>query len=89
MNVKSMAAAAALTMLVSSAALAQPGGGQDNPMRAKMREACGADFQKFCPDKTGPDRRSCMMENHDKFSDTCKTAMDEMRAAMQRAPKPN
>ena len=90
MNLRSIAAATALTMLVAGAALAQPGGGgQDNPMRAKMRDACGADYAKYCADKTGPDRRTCAMENRDKFSDTCKAAIAEMQSMMQGAAKPN
>lgn len=88
MKLTMTAAAAALMLLGAGAAAAQPaGGGQGNPMRAKMQEACGADIAKYCPDKTGPDRRQCVMENHDKFSDTCKAALAEMRSAMQ-AQKP-
>lgn len=36
--------------------------------------ACREDGQKFCADKTGPDRRACMEENKDKLSDACKAA---------------
>ncbi len=84
MKRSTMAAAAVLSLLAVGAASAQ-GGGQGNPMMAKMREACGADIAKFCPDKTGPDRRQCVMDNHDKFSDTCKAALAEMRKAMEAA----
>jgi hypothetical protein len=89
MTFKTMAAAAMMMAMASGAAMAQPGGGQGNPMMAKFREACGADIQKYCADKTGPDRRACMMENHDKFTDTCKAAIAEMQAMRQNAPKPN
>lgn len=90
MKIRTVAAAAALMALCGSAAMAQPGGGQGNPMMSKMREACGADIQKYCADKSGPDRRTCVMENHDKFTDTCKAAMAEMQAARQAGGgKPN
>lgn len=90
MKIKEIAAAAALMALCGGAAMAQPGGGQDNPMRAKMREACGADIQKYCADKNGPDRRSCVMENREKFTDTCKAALKEMQSMMQGGgAKPN
>jgi hypothetical protein len=36
--------------------------------------ACREDAQKFCSDKTGPDRRACMEANKDKLSDACKAA---------------
>ena len=36
--------------------------------------ACREDAQKFCADKTGPDRRACMEANKDKLSDACKAA---------------
>jgi hypothetical protein len=84
MKVSTLAAAAALCLLAVGAASAQ-GGGQDNPMMAKMRTDCGADIMKYCPDKTGPDRRQCVMENHDKFSATCKATLAEMMKAMQAA----
>ena len=45
---------------------AQPAGGG--------MSACREDAQKFCADKTGPDRRACMEENKDKLSDACKAA---------------
>lgn len=89
MKLSTLVAAAAVMALSAGAAMAQPG--QGNPMMAKMREACGADMQKYCADKlTDRDaRRQCMQENGAKFSDTCKAALAEMRAAMQSAPKPN
>lgn len=85
MKLPLMAAAEALMMF--GAAAAQPGGGQGNPAMAKVREACSADMQKLCPDKTGPERRQCMQDNKDKLSDGCKSAIGEMMSAMQ-AQKP-
>jgi hypothetical protein len=43
--------------------------------------ACRDDAQKFCSDKTGPDRRQCMQDNKDKFSDACKAALAAPRPA--------
>jgi hypothetical protein len=43
---------------------------------------CRDDMQKFCADKTGPDRRACMEANKDKLSDACKAA----RAARMSTP---
>jgi hypothetical protein len=59
--------AAALLTASASVAFAQPpaGGGM---------AACREDAQKFCSDKTGPDRRACMEANKDKLSDACKAA---------------
>jgi hypothetical protein len=63
--------AALLLAAGASGALAQgagapPGGGR--------MAACRDDAQKFCADKTGPDRRACMEANKDKLSDACKAA---------------
>ena len=55
-------------LLLVCSPLAPAGGG--GPMAA-----CRDDMQKFCADKTGPDRRACMQDNHDKLSDACKQAL--------------
>jgi len=81
-----LAAAAALMLLGAGAASAQQG--QGNPAMAAVREACAADMQKLCADKTGPDRRQCMMDHQADLSDGCKTALANARSAMQSAPKP-
>ncbi len=86
MKLSTLAAAAALTLLSAGLAAAQ-GQGQDNPARAAVRQACAADMQKLCPDKTGPDRRQCMMDHAADLSDGCKTAMANMRSQMP-AQKP-
>jgi hypothetical protein len=61
------------TVLIAAAspAFAQgaPQGGGGGGMAA-----CREDAQKFCADKTGPDRRTCMEANKDKLSDACKAA---------------
>ncbi len=52
-----------------------------------MRAACADDMQKLCPDAVSrQDRRSCMMQNRDKVSDTCKAARAAMRRKMQASP---
>jgi len=46
-----------------------------------MRAACAADFQKLCANsEPGPGRRQCLLENQDKLSDGCKTALTAMQA---------
>jgi hypothetical protein len=71
MTIKTMMLAAAMLTMGASVALAQngppPGGGGG-------MAACRDDAQKFCSDKTGPDRRACMEANKDKLSDACKAA---------------
>ncbi len=83
---KTIMLSALLSVGLVGAAMAQPpaspppaagGGGGGGRMAA-----CRDDMQKFCADKTGPDRRQCMMDNKDKLSDACKAAM-AARAAGQ------
>ena len=58
---------------LAPAAFAQDAGG--------MRAACVADIQKFCANaEPGPARRQCLLENKDKLSEDCKTAIGELRA---------
>ena len=41
-----------------------------------FREACGADLQQYCPNaKSRDERRTCVQQNKDKFSDGCKSFM--------------
>jgi hypothetical protein len=56
---------------------AAAGGGRGGAMRA----ACGDDMTKLCAGKTGADIRSCLTDNKDKVSATCKAAMDAPRPA--------
>ena len=86
MKLSTLAAAAALTLLSAGVAAAQ-GQGQGNPAMAAVRQACAADMQKLCPDKTGPDRRQCMMDHSADLSDGCKSAIADMQKQMQ-AQKP-
>jgi hypothetical protein len=78
MTIKMILAAAllagsAVTAFAQDAGAPPPGGGR--------MMACRADMQKFCADKSGPDRRACMMANKDKLSDGCKSAMAARMAA--------
>ncbi len=63
-----MLMAAALLAATAGAAFAQ------TPPAGGGMAACREDAQKFCADKTGPDRRACMETNKDKLSDACKAA---------------
>lgn len=41
-----------------------------------FREACGTDLQTYCPNaKSRDERRACVQQNKDKFSDGCKAFM--------------
>jgi hypothetical protein len=66
MKIKMLMAAALLTVGSGVAFAQAPAGGG--------MAACREDAQKFCADKTGPDRRACMEANKDKLSDACKAA---------------
>ena len=83
----SIAGVLALT-LAAGAAFAQPpaggGGGGGGGHGGGMRAACGADIQKFCPNLLpGPGMRDCIKKNYASLSDTCKAAIDQMRARRQ------
>jgi len=66
-----MMMAATVLAVAASGAYAQQSGGQGG---GGGMAACREDAQKFCADKTGPDRRTCMEANKDKLSDACKAA---------------
>jgi len=60
-----------LLLMLSSLAFAQGGG---------LRAGCAADFQKYCAGMgPGSVRRQCLMDNQDKLSDGCKSAIAEAR----------
>jgi hypothetical protein len=46
--------------------------------RGAMREACKADFEKFCSDvqRGGGRIVECLNKQHDSLSEPCKTALD-------------
>jgi hypothetical protein len=77
MTVKTMLIAAVLLTATAGGVFAQGAGAP--PAGGGMAAggglaACREDAQKFCADKTGPDRRACMDTNKDKLSDACKAA---------------
>jgi hypothetical protein len=54
----------------------QGNGMQGNTMRSQFMQACGTDMQSYCASaQSRDDRRACVMANHDKFSDSCKSFM--------------
>ena len=68
----------AAAMGFSGAALAAdpPAGGDTGGGHSGFREACGADLQTYCPNaKSHDERRTCVQQNKDKFSDGCKSFM--------------
>jgi hypothetical protein len=72
------------SVLIGSAGLAfaqTPAGAPAGGRGGAMRAACGDDIVKLCAGKTGPDIRSCLTDNKDKVSATCKAAMDAPRPA--------
>jgi len=71
MTIRTVMMAATLLTAVAGSAYAQQGGGQGG---GGGMAACRDDAQKYCADKTGPDRRTCMEANKDKLSDACKAA---------------
>jgi hypothetical protein len=79
MKVLSLTGAAALCLSLAGSAFAQAqggaGGGAGGGARGAIAQACGADFQKLCPDAQGPARRQCLQDNQTKLSDSCKAAL--------------
>jgi hypothetical protein len=63
-----------LCLAATLIAAAGPAFAQGAPQGGGGMAACREDAQKFCADKTGPDRRACMEANKDKLSDACKAA---------------
>jgi hypothetical protein len=60
-------------MLLAGAAVAQPAAGGGG---GGLREACQADFQKFCStvQAGGGAKMQCMKDHASQLSDTCKAA---------------
>jgi len=76
-----LAIALAGSLAGSSFAQGGPGGA--------VRQACGADMAKLCPDaQPGPGRRQCMMAHKDQLSDACKSAIAAAMAARQSGQTP-
>jgi hypothetical protein len=56
-------------------------------MRKEVREACEVDAKKFCGEKKGKERRACVKENREKFSEECRNEWKEMREHMGKGRK--
>jgi hypothetical protein len=52
------------------------------PQATPVREACAADFKKFCPDVQpgGGRMRACIAEHRDDLSQGCRDALQQARA---------
>jgi hypothetical protein len=76
---KSFFLSLAIAACASTIAFAQnqaPPQGQGGGIRSQFMDACGNDMKTFCASaQSREDRRSCVMANKDKFSDSCKTFM--------------
>lgn len=51
--------------------------GDRSERRAAFRAACGPDMQTYCPNVARDQRRACITANREKFSQACKTYMDQ------------
>lgn len=69
-------ASAGLAIAQDAAPAGAPAGGRGGAMRA----ACGDDITKLCAGKTGRDIRACLMDNKDKASAGCQSALNAMPA---------
>jgi hypothetical protein len=80
------------TVLLASAGLAiaqdagAGAGGGAGGRGGAMRAACGDDITKLCAGKTGRDIRACLMDNKDKASAGCQSALAAMPAGGGAAP---
>ena len=51
--------------------------GERGERRAGFRAACGPDMQTYCPNVSRDQRRECIAANREKFSQVCKTYMQQ------------
>jgi multidrug efflux system membrane fusion protein len=49
--------------------------------QAALKQYCGADIAKYCPNMTGRAVMMCIFQNRDDFSDTCTAALKKLRRA--------
>jgi hypothetical protein len=87
---KSTIAAGLSILALAASAAAQPAPGAGPPgddmraLRRSARAACADDIARLCPNAANKDdQRTCMMQNRDKVSETCKSARAAMRQKMQ------
>lgn len=87
MKISTLLLTSAVLLATAGLAIAQDaappaGGGRGGAMRA----ACGDDITKLCAGKTGRDIRACLMDNKDKASAGCQSALAAMPAGGGAAP---
>jgi cytochrome c556 len=81
LKLKATIAGALALSLAAGAAFAQPAAGGRG---AALKAACGADFEKYCPNvQMGPDMRACVRTNYKTLSDGCKSVLQQLRSAHQ------
>jgi hypothetical protein len=73
-------------LAIAQDAGAAAGGGAGGGRGGAMRAACGDDITKLCAGKTGRDIRACLMDNKDKASAGCQSALAAMPAGGGAAP---
>jgi hypothetical protein len=95
-KLKASIAGALALALAAGAAIAQPPagegggggpGGGGGGRGAALRQACGADIQKFCANVQGPDMRKCVRDNFASLSDGCQSFLKQMRSRRQDNPQ--
>jgi len=85
--------AALVLLLLPAAALAQTPAAPASPLvteaRGKVRVACAADVQKYCPniERGKGERRACLQAHETELSDSCRTARAERAAAKSQSPE--
>jgi hypothetical protein len=81
---KALGAAFALALLLPATVLAQGASPQAVPeARAKVREACAADVQRYCAniERAKGAMRSCLQAHEAQLSEGCRAARSEREAA--------
>jgi hypothetical protein len=93
LSLKASIAGALALSVAAGVAFAQPpaggAGGGGSGRGAALRQACGADIEKFCPNlQPGPDMRACVRKNYASLSDGCRSVLDQMRSQRQQQGAP-
>lgn len=85
----------AITFALAGVADAQTQGGSRPgapPMKESIRRACENDAQTFCAGTQERERSLCLLNNLDRVSDSCKTALGTPQSPQtprRQAPPPN
>jgi hypothetical protein len=59
------------------------------PMKESIRRACESDAQTFCAGTQERERSLCLLNNLDRVSDGCKTALGTPQTPRRQTPPPN